>query len=229
MPTNAATAARLIFVDDSLPGITRRRAGKGCRYFDPGGAAITDRAEIARLNAIALPPAYRDAWFCQSDNGHILATGIDDKGRKQYRYHPEFRAAREAEKFGGCIAFGAALPEIRKRVEAERARGHLQGAIDAVEQLRALLPDDRVAEHLSEPADVGAQRIDRVGLGALAEVCLCRSGRLVRRMRRIFVHAGINKAGMTMTGRGSAAFQRAVSHALGSMPQVVRQGLPRFH
>ena len=121
MPSNAASAVRLVFVDDSLPGITRRRAGKGWRYFDPAGAAITDRAEIARLNAIALPPAYRDAWFWPADDGHILATGIDDKGRKQYRYHPEFRAAREAEKFGGCIAFGAALPEIRKRVEADLA------------------------------------------------------------------------------------------------------------
>ena len=70
-----------------------------------------------RLNAVALPPAYTDAWFCPAPNGHILATGIDAKGRKQYRYHPQFRAAREGEKFDSCITFGNLLPLVRKRVE----------------------------------------------------------------------------------------------------------------
>jgi DNA topoisomerase I len=111
--------SRLVFVDDSLPGITRRRAGKGWRYFDPADKPISDRTEIERLGAIALPPAYRDAWYCPAGNGHILATGIDEKGRKQYRYHPDFRAAREAEKFGGCVAFGKLLPLIRQRVSQD--------------------------------------------------------------------------------------------------------------
>lgn len=119
MPSDPA--ARLAFVDDSLPGITRRRAGKGWRYFDTAGLPLKDPAEVARLNAIALPPAYRDAWFCPAPNGHILATGFDDKGRKQYRYHPDFRAAREAEKFDGCVAFGKLLPLVRQRVEADLA------------------------------------------------------------------------------------------------------------
>lgn len=119
MPSDPA--ARLVFVDDSLPGITRRRAGKGWRYFDTAGLPLKDPAEVARLNAIALPPAYRDAWFCPAPNGHILATGFDDKGRKQYRYHPDFRAAREAEKFDGCVAFGKLLPLVRQRVEADLA------------------------------------------------------------------------------------------------------------
>ncbi len=108
---------KLIFVDDSLPGITRRGAGRGWAYYDPEGALIRDPAERKRLNAIALPPAYSDAWFCPAPNGHILATGIDARGRKQYRYHPDFRTARESEKFDGCLAFGKLLPLVRKRVE----------------------------------------------------------------------------------------------------------------
>lgn len=121
MTKQANPSARLVFVDDSLPGITRRKAGKGWRYLDAKGNAISDKDEIARLNSIALPPAYRDAWFCPAGNGHILATGIDERGRKQYRYHPEFRTAREAEKFDGCVAFGKLLPLVRQRVEADLA------------------------------------------------------------------------------------------------------------
>ena len=113
---------QLVHVDDSLPGVTRRRYGKGWAYFDAAGVRIADRDEITRLNAIALPPAYVDAWFCPAPNGHILATGIDAKRRKQYRYHPDFRAAREGEKFDRCAAFGRLLPLARARVEDELAR-----------------------------------------------------------------------------------------------------------
>ncbi len=115
----------LVFVDDSLPGISRRRCGRGWSYTDPKGRRITDRDEIDRLNAIALPPAYTDAWFCPAPNGHILATGIDARGRKQYRYHPRFRAERESEKFDRTVAFGNALPLIRKRVEDDLRTGGL--------------------------------------------------------------------------------------------------------
>ena len=109
----------LIYVDDSLPGISRKGAGRGFAYYDPKGRLISSARERKRLNAIALPPAYRDAWFCPAPNGHILATGYDDKGRKQYRYHPDFRAMREGEKFDRCLAFGELLPLIRKRVEED--------------------------------------------------------------------------------------------------------------
>ncbi|WP_197425911.1 DNA topoisomerase IB [Erythrobacter sp. CCH5-A1] len=111
----------LVYVDDSLPGITRRRAGKGWAYYDPSGALIRNAKEKKRLNAIALPPAYTDAWFCPAANGHILATGFDDAGRKQYRYHPEFRSQRESAKYDACAAFGKRLPLIRKRVEEDIA------------------------------------------------------------------------------------------------------------
>lgn len=123
--TMADKSDPLIYIDDDLPGITRKRVGKGWAYYDPHGKLIRDPAERKRLNAIALPPAYKDAWFCPAPNGHILATGIDDRGRKQYRYHPDFRTARECEKFDACVAFGKLLPLVRKRVEEDLAARQL--------------------------------------------------------------------------------------------------------
>jgi DNA topoisomerase-1 len=111
----------LIYVDDTEPGITRRKAGRGWAYFDPDGERITDRDEIDRLNRVALPPAYTAAWYCPDPTGHLLATGIDAKGRKQYRYHPDFRTARESEKFDSCRLFGERLPRVRKRVAKDLA------------------------------------------------------------------------------------------------------------
>jgi DNA topoisomerase-1 len=100
-----------------MPGITRRKVRHGWGYWDAEGKRITDRDEIDRLNAVGLPPAYRDAWFSPKPNGHIQAVGWDERGRKQYRYHPDFRAAREAEKYDRCAVFGEALPKLRARVE----------------------------------------------------------------------------------------------------------------
>lgn len=116
------SAERLIHVDDSLPGISRERVDTGWRYRDPGGKLIRDAQEVRRLNAIALPPAYEDAWFCPAPNGHILATGYDARGRKQYRYHPEFRLAQDAGKYDRCAAFGHALPLLRARLADDLAR-----------------------------------------------------------------------------------------------------------
>ncbi|BDI61530.1 DNA topoisomerase IB [Qipengyuania nanhaisediminis] len=110
---------KIVYVDDSLPGITRKGAGRGFAYYTPEGELIRCRREKKRLNAIALPPAYRDEWFCTFANGHILATGYDEAGRKQYRYHPDFRLLRESEKFDRCRQFGESLPAIRKRIEAD--------------------------------------------------------------------------------------------------------------
>ena len=103
---------------DSEPGYTRKRMGRYWAYFD-GDKRVTDRATIDRLNAIALPPAYEDAWFCKDPDGHLQATGIDDRGRKQYRYHPDFRARAEASKFAGLADFGKALPKIRRKVDKD--------------------------------------------------------------------------------------------------------------
>ena len=111
----------LCYVDDALPGITRKRRGRYWQYFDAKGERIADRDEIDRLNGIGLPPAYRDAWYCPSPEGHIQAIGYDDKGRKQYRYHVDFRAQQEAAKYDGCASFGRALPLLRARVEEDMA------------------------------------------------------------------------------------------------------------
>ncbi|OAN51746.1 DNA topoisomerase IB [Sphingobium sp. TCM1] len=116
----------IVHADDSIPGITRRALRRGWAYHDAQGSRITDRDEIDRLNAVALPPAYRDCWFCPSPWGHIQATGYDDRGRKQYRYHPDFRAAREAEKYAGCPDFGRALPRLRARLEVDLSRRGLR-------------------------------------------------------------------------------------------------------
>ena len=104
---------------DSEPGYTRKRHGRYWQYFDEKGERLTDRDEIERLNAIALPPAYTDAWFCKDANGHVQATGKDARGRKQYRYHPDYRAKRDASKYDGCREFGESLPKLRARVERD--------------------------------------------------------------------------------------------------------------
>ncbi|MDQ3139720.1 MAG: DNA topoisomerase IB [Pseudomonadota bacterium] len=115
----------LCYVDDSLPGITRKRKGRYWQYFDAKGKRVTKRDEIDHLNAIGLPPAYVDAWFCPSPHGHIQAIGYDDRGRKQYRYHVGFRAQQEAAKYDRCASFGRALPLLRARVESDIARRSL--------------------------------------------------------------------------------------------------------
>jgi DNA topoisomerase-1 len=92
--------------------------GRFWAYFD-GDKRVTDRTTIDRLNAIALPPAYKGAWFCKDPNGHLQATGIDARGRKQYRYHPDFRAKADADKFSGLVEFGKALPKIRRAVDKD--------------------------------------------------------------------------------------------------------------
>jgi DNA topoisomerase-1 len=107
---------------DTEPGITRKNMGRYWAYFDSEGKRITDREEIDRLNAIGLPPAYENAWFCADPDGHLQATGVDARGRKQYRYHAQFRARREAAKYEGLLEFGKALTRLRRRVEQDLKR-----------------------------------------------------------------------------------------------------------
>jgi DNA topoisomerase-1 len=109
----------ITYVEDYEAGITRKKAGSGWGYWDAEGKRITDRDEIDRLNAIGLPPAYSNAWFCPDPDGHIQAVGYDDKGRKQYRYHTGFREAQEAAKYDRCGGFGLRLPKLRAKVEAD--------------------------------------------------------------------------------------------------------------
>jgi len=128
MPVNESSEARravLRHSDDTEPGITRKRMGRYWAYFDAENSRITDRGEIDRLNAIGLPPAYTDAWFCTDPNGHLQATGVDARGRKQYRYHTEFREKRESAKYEGLLEFGKALPRLRRKVEQDLKRRNL--------------------------------------------------------------------------------------------------------
>lgn len=110
---------------DAEPGITRRRQGRYWAYFDADGKRVTDRDEIDRLNAVGLPPAYENAWFCADPDGHLQATGVDARGRKQYRYHAAFREKRESAKYEGLLEFGKALPRLRRRVERDLKRRDL--------------------------------------------------------------------------------------------------------
>jgi DNA topoisomerase I len=110
---------------DAEPGITRKRMGRYWAYYDPEGNRITDRDEIDRLNALGLPPAYEKAWFCADPDGHLQATGIDARGRKQYRYHADFRAKRESAKYEGLLEFGKALPRLRRRVDQDLRKREL--------------------------------------------------------------------------------------------------------
>jgi DNA topoisomerase IB len=118
----SAVQGGLVYVSDTEPGFRRRRSGKGFIYLDNSGKPIRDTNVLARIRALAIPPAYRDVWICTRANGHLQATGRDARGRKQYRYHPRWREVRDAEKFDRIIAFGSALPKLRQRLRRDLAK-----------------------------------------------------------------------------------------------------------
>jgi DNA topoisomerase I len=118
-PVGAAKAAGLQYVTDQGPGIRRKRTGTGWSYVGDDGERITDPAVLKRIKALGIPPAYTGVWICPNPYGHLQATGRDAKGRKQYRYHPRWRAVRDETKYGRLIAFGQALPSIRARTAAD--------------------------------------------------------------------------------------------------------------
>lgn len=118
-PHTTAEVAGLHYVSDDEPGWSRKKRGKSFSYFDQKGEKITDKAHIERINALAIPPAYQRVWICPDPKGHIQATGYDERGRKQYRYHPRWGEARDETKFARTIAFAAALPKIRAATERD--------------------------------------------------------------------------------------------------------------
>jgi DNA topoisomerase-1 len=121
-PVVAAKLASLRYVSDRAPGITRRRSGTGFVYRDPFGAVLRDPETLRRIKALAVPPAWTDVWICPDENGHIQATGRDARGRKQYRYHARWRTVRDETKYEHVLAFGQALPRLRRCVEADLGR-----------------------------------------------------------------------------------------------------------
>ncbi len=131
-PQRLAEVAGLRYVEADEPGYRRRRCGRGFSYLD--GDTVLTPPQRDRLVGLAVPPAWKDVWLCRDDIGHIQATGIDDAGRKQYRYHQAFRDARERQKFDRLAYFGRALIPIRRQVsrwldEDVGSRNHAIGAI----------------------------------------------------------------------------------------------------
>jgi DNA topoisomerase I len=120
-PAEAAEEAGLRYVSDDQPGYSRKRNGDGFEYFDTQGKPIRDEQRVLRINRLAIPPAYRDVWICPSPNGHLQATGRDDRGRKQYRYHERWREVRDENKYEKMLLFGQKLGKIRQRVRKDMA------------------------------------------------------------------------------------------------------------
>lgn len=118
-PVEAAEEAGLRYVNDDQPGYKRKRKGSSFVYYDLDGKVIGDEQRLLRIRRLAIPPAYTDVWICPSPNGHLQATGRDDRGRKQYRYHERWRAIRDENKYDRMLVFGSALPKIRRRVQAD--------------------------------------------------------------------------------------------------------------
>lgn len=114
-----ARAARLVYVSDSDPGIRRLRRGRRFTYVNADGKPLKDKASLERIARLAIPPAYNDVWICPNPRGHLQATGRDARRRKQYRYHTEWRTARDDTKFDRMIEFGEALPRLRQRLRRD--------------------------------------------------------------------------------------------------------------
>ncbi|AQG77951.1 DNA topoisomerase IB [Spirosoma montaniterrae] len=118
-PVKAARAARLVYINDTTPGISRQRAGDRFTYIAPNGEEITDDDLLTRIRSMALPPAWERVWISPKANSHLQATGIDTKNRKQYRYHANWNAIRSETKFFRMVAFGDALPLLRERLHKD--------------------------------------------------------------------------------------------------------------
>ena len=113
-----AVEAGLLYVSCQEPGIRRVRAAKGFYYLTPDNRRLRSASELRRIDSLAVPPAYENVWICVSPRGHLQATGQDARGRKQYRYHPQWRQVRDSAKFDRMVAFGEALPKLRRRLNS---------------------------------------------------------------------------------------------------------------
>ena len=121
-PVASARSAGLRYVSDCNPGFRREKGPLGFRYTRTDGRLVRNAADLKRIRALAIPPAWIDVWICRDPKGHLQATGRDARGRKQYRYHAEWRVYRDATKFDRMQAFAAALPKIRARTSADLAK-----------------------------------------------------------------------------------------------------------
>jgi DNA topoisomerase IB len=145
MSSQAAAVSGLTRSDPHQPGIARQPDGTGFRYVGPSGAAVTEPTELQRIRALAIPPAWTGVWISPDPSGHIQATGVDSRGRTQYRYHQQWREQRDTQKFAHMLRFAGALPGLRAAtVHDLRRRG---------------LDRDRVASGAVRLIDLGLFRI----------------------------------------------------------------------
>ena len=139
---SSAEAAGLRFVNDDAKGITRKRRGNGFQYLSTSGTTLKDRAELARIRKLAIPPAWTEVWICPSPNGHMQATGRDARGRKQYRYHADWNRIRDEAKYERLLTFARSLPRIRTTVRehmSERGLGRKKVLATVVHLLETTL------------------------------------------------------------------------------------------
>jgi DNA topoisomerase-1 len=163
-PTECARLAQLKYVSTEEPGYSRVRRGRGFSYRDAQGVTVADVAVRARIAAMAIPPAWRNVWICANEDGHLLAVGEDDRGRRQYVYHERWRSIRDQLNFYRLVGFGEALPTVRKDVEGQLRRR----SFDADRVLGAML---RIidAAGLRVGNEVYAEENDSYGLTTLTK------------------------------------------------------------
>lgn len=148
---HVAKEAGLRYVSCSEPGIRRIKHGNGFIYRLPDGQRLRNERELERIRALALPPAWSNVWICRSASGHLLATGIDARGRKQYRYHPHWRTVRDEAKYGDLASFGRKLPQLRRALDRDLARPGLRRekvlatVVSLMERTAARIGNDRYA------------------------------------------------------------------------------------
>lgn len=118
-PKKSAQAVGLRYISDETPGIRRKKNGKGFRFIAPNGKSVSHPKHLGRIKLLAIPPAWKEVWICPIENGHLQATGRDDRGRKQHRYHRRWREVRDETKFNRMIVFAKALPKIRQRIRKD--------------------------------------------------------------------------------------------------------------
>ena len=132
-PVKTASAVGLMYVSDSLPGITRVRKGKGWSYIFADGTKCKEESILKRIRGLVLPPAWRNVWICPYDNGHLQATGYDKLNRKQYKYHVDWSKVRSQTKYFRLLQFGSMLPKIREAIEKDlRKQGLCQRKVLAI-------------------------------------------------------------------------------------------------
>lgn len=200
---------RLRYSEDTVPGIRRRRAGKGFTYLGPDNRPVRDPNTLARIRALAIPPAYVAVWISPDADTHLQATGRDARGRKQYRYHPRWREHREQTKFDRLVVFGQALPRIRARVAADLA---LPG-----------LPREKVLAAI-------VQLLDRtlIRIGNREYAVANRSFGLTTLRDR---HVAIDGATVRFRFRGKSGIDHAITLSDRRLARVVKQcrDLPGYH